>query len=127
MDAEQLRSYCLSKALTEEDTPFGPDVVAFKVLEKAFALLALDEIPIRVNLKCDPQRALLLREQWPAVLPGYHMNKKHWNTVQLDGSVPYSTLAEWIDHSYERVVAGMTKKQQHQVDAAGGLQSDTPS
>lgn len=118
MDPERLRSYCLSKALVTEGTPFGPEVLVFKVLDKAFALLSLDDVPSRVNLKCEPDLAVELREAWPAVLPGYHMNKKHWNTVLLDGSIPDGRFLEWVDHSYGRVVAGMPKKQRMLVEAA---------
>ncbi len=118
MDQERLRTYCLSKPLVTEGTPFGPDTLVFKVLDKAFALMALSAIPGSVNLKCDPERALQLREAWPAVKPGYHMNKKHWNTVQLDGSVPDKLFLEWVDHSYAQVVAGMPKKHQRAVEEA---------
>ena len=112
MDAETLRRHCLAKPGSSESLPFGPDTLVFKVLDKAFALLALEAVPPRVNLKCDPDRALDLRAEWPdTVLPGYHMNKRHWNTVVLDGRVPSATVREWIDHSWDRVVAGMSARQ----------------
>jgi predicted DNA-binding protein (MmcQ/YjbR family) len=105
MNVEELREYCLNKPGTEETLPFGPDVIVFKVRGKAFLLLPLDEAPLRFNVKCDPDLAVELREQYSCVLPGYHMNKKHWNTVVVDGSVSVKQLKEWIDHSYE-LVAG---------------------
>lgn len=85
--------------------PFGPDDLVFKVDGKMFALLSLDEVPTRVNLKCDPDRALELRDRYEQVRPGYHMNKRHWNTVVLDGVVPDGTLREMIEHSFELVRA----------------------
>ncbi|NJO25359.1 MAG: MmcQ/YjbR family DNA-binding protein, partial [Bacteroidia bacterium] len=88
--------------------PFGPDVIVFKVSGKIFLLLPLDTEQLQFNVKCNPDLALELREQYPCVLPGYHMNKKHWNTIIADGSVPVKQLQEWIDHSYE-LVAGKKK------------------
>jgi predicted DNA-binding protein (MmcQ/YjbR family) len=93
-----------------EGTPFGADVVVFKVGGKIFALASLDDIPPRVNLKCDPERALDLRDRYEEVQPGYHMNKKHWNTVELTGTIPDAELRGMIDHSYELVVAPLPKK-----------------
>ena len=84
MDLAEFREYCLSKPGASEETPFGPDVLVFKVGGKMFALAALDEVPPRVNLKCDPDLALDLRDRYEQVTPGYHMNKKHWNTVEID-------------------------------------------
>jgi predicted DNA-binding protein (MmcQ/YjbR family) len=103
MNFETLREYCLSKPDVEEALPFGPDTLVFKVNSKVFLLVSLDEDPLRFNVKCDPERASELREQHAAVLPGYHMNKKHWNTIIVDGSVSNKLLKEWIDHSYELV------------------------
>ncbi|PYI87231.1 MAG: MmcQ-like protein [Verrucomicrobia bacterium] len=110
MDAEQFREYCLAKAGVTEGTPFGEDTLVFKVAGKMFALLALDAVPPRVNLKCDPDRALELRDRYEQVLPGYHMNKKHWNTVILDGAVPSQIIVEMIDHSYGLVQAKAKKR-----------------
>jgi predicted DNA-binding protein (MmcQ/YjbR family) len=104
MDLAQFREYCLSKCRTTEGTPFGPDVLVFKVGGKMFALAALDEVPTTVNLKCDPDLALELRDRYEQVRPGYHMNKKHWNTVKIDGGIPDVELRRMIDHSYELVV-----------------------
>ena len=109
MNIEQLRDYCLSKSGTEETLPFGPDTLVFKVKGKMFLLVGLDENPISFNVKCDPAKAIELREEYPCVQPGYHMNKKHWNTVVADGSVPSKLLKEWIDDSYE-LVAGKKKQ-----------------
>lgn len=103
MDVEQIRDYCLSKTGTEESLPFGPDVVVFKIEGKIFLLLSLDTNPVQFNVKCDPAKAEALREEYPGVKPGYHMNKKHWNTIIIDGSVSTKLLKEWIDHSFELV------------------------
>ena len=103
MDIESIRAYCLSKPDSEEALPFGPDVLVFKVKGKIFLLLPLDTVPLRFNVKCDPERAVELREQYAAVLPGYHMNKKHWNTVVADGSISSQLLRNWIDDSYDLV------------------------
>jgi predicted DNA-binding protein (MmcQ/YjbR family) len=109
MNAENFRAYCLSKAAATEGTPFGPENIVFKVRGKMFALLALDEVPPRVNLKCDPDLALELRDQYEQVEPGYHMNKKHWNTVVLDGVIPVREVEKMIDHSYDLVVQSLPK------------------
>lgn len=103
MNIETIRDYCLSKPNAEETLPFGPDVIVFKVNNKVFLLLTLDTEEIRFNVKCDPDLAIELREQYSSVLPGWHMNKKHWNTVVVDGTVPSKLIKEWIDHSYELV------------------------
>lgn len=109
MDIEQLRDYCLSKPFVEEGFPFGPETLVFKVNSKLFLLTSLDTSPLQFNVKCDPSLAEELREQFPCVLPGYHMNKKHWNTIIVDGSVSNNQLREWIDHSYELVQKGKRK------------------
>ncbi|OSZ81372.1 MmcQ-like protein [Chitinophagaceae bacterium IBVUCB2] len=103
MDIESLRQYCLSKPGVEETLPFGPDTLVFKVAGKIFLLTGLDSEELRFNVKCDPDKAIELREEFPCVLPGYHMNKKHWNTVVVDGSVSTKQLKEWIDDSYDLV------------------------
>jgi predicted DNA-binding protein (MmcQ/YjbR family) len=103
MDLAQFREYCLGKPCATESTPFGPDVLVFKVRGKMFALAALDEVPTAVNLKCDPDLALELRDRYEQVTPGYHMNKKHWNTVEIEGGVPDPELRKMIDHSYDLV------------------------
>jgi len=103
MNIESLREYCLSKPGAEETMPFGPDTLVYKVNGKIFLLTGLDEEQLSFNVKCDPDKALELREEFPCVQPGYHMNKKHWNTVVVDGSVADKQLKEWIDGSYELV------------------------
>ncbi len=110
MNLEAFREYCLAKPGAEETTPFGPDNLVFKVGGKMFALAGLDEVPARANLKCDPDRALELRDRYEEVQPGYHMSKKHWNTVDLEGRIPERELEEMIDHSYELVVKSLSKK-----------------
>jgi predicted DNA-binding protein (MmcQ/YjbR family) len=109
MNIESFREYCLGKPAATESMPFGPDNIVFKVEGKMFALAALDEVPPRVNLKCDRDLALELRDRYEQVLPGYHMNKKHWNTVVLDGVIPEKEIRKMIDHSYELVVQSLPK------------------
>jgi predicted DNA-binding protein (MmcQ/YjbR family) len=109
MDLAEFREYCLSKPSATEGTPFGPDVLVFKVASKMFALAALDEVPTTVNLKCDPDLALDLRERYEQVRPGYHMNKKHWNTVEIESGIPDAELRKMIDHSYALVIKGLPK------------------
>jgi len=108
MNIEELREYCLSKKGTEETFPFDEVTLVFKVMGKMYALTGLDH-DLFVNLKCDPEKAIELREEYESVLPGYHMNKKHWNTVNIDGSIPTNKIHEWIDHSYNLVVKSLTK------------------
>ena len=109
MDLESFREYCLNKPHVTEGTPFGEDVLVFKVAGKIFALAPLDEVPARANLKCDPDLALELRDRYEQVQPGYHMNKKHWNTVEIDSEIPEPELRRMIDHSYELVVKSLPK------------------
>lgn len=110
MNIESLRDYCLSKPGAEETLPFGPDTLVYKVGGKVFLLTGLDSEQLSFNVKCDPGRAVELREEFSCVQPGYHMNKKHWNTVIVDGSVPSRLLKEWIDHSYDLVSASLPGK-----------------
>ena len=105
MNIETLQQYCLSKPDVEETLPFGPDTLVYKVNGKVFLLTGLDSEDFRFNVKCDPDKALELREEFPCVLPGFHMNKKHWNTIVVDGSASSQQLKEWIDHSYDLVTA----------------------
>jgi predicted DNA-binding protein (MmcQ/YjbR family) len=111
MNIEELREYCLSKPGAEETFPFGPDTIVFKVAGKAFLLCSLGGIELSFNVKCDPELAIELREQYASVQPGYHMNKKHWNTILVDGSVTVRLLKDWIDHSYQQVVKGLSRKE----------------
>ncbi len=110
MNIETIREYCLSKIGAEETLPFGPDTLVYQVGGKAFLLTGLDSEDLHFNVKCDPEKAIELREEFGCVLPGYHMNKKHWNTVVVDGSVSAKELKEWIDHSYDLVTASLPAK-----------------
>jgi predicted DNA-binding protein (MmcQ/YjbR family) len=109
MELESLRAYLLKKKGASEEFPFGPEVMVFKVGGKIFALVFLEDSPLSINLKCDPDLAMHLREFYEAVQPGYHMNKKHWNTIYLDGSVPDDELLAMINDSYDLVVKGLKK------------------
>jgi predicted DNA-binding protein (MmcQ/YjbR family) len=102
MNIESIREYCLSKKNVTECMPFGDDTLVYKVSGKIFILANLDG-DLTINLKCDPAFALELRERYTSVIPGYHMNKKHWNTVMIDGSIPDREIFEWIDHSFNLV------------------------
>ena len=110
MNVEEIRDYCLSKNAVEEGFPFGESTLVFKVHGKIFLLLALDTQPPQFNAKCAPDKAIQLRETYSCVLPGYHMNKQHWNTIVCDNSVPKKLLFEWIDHSYDLIVGSLPKK-----------------
>ncbi len=109
MNFTSLRAYLLDKTGSHEEFPFGPSVLVFKVMGKMFALVSLEERPLRINLKCDPELALHLRAAYPAVQAGYHMNKKHWNTVILDGTIPREVLLAMIDDSYNLVINTLKK------------------
>jgi predicted DNA-binding protein (MmcQ/YjbR family) len=110
VNLEKFREYCLSKPGASEGTPFGETVLVFKVGGKIFALASLDDVPARANLKCDPDLALELRDRYEQVRPGYHMNKKHWNTIEIEAGVPDVEIRKMIDHSYELVArSGPTK------------------
>jgi predicted DNA-binding protein (MmcQ/YjbR family) len=100
----------MSRPDVEESLPFGPDTLVFKVSGKIFLLTGLDSEELSFNVKCDPEKALELREEYACVVPGYHMNKKHWNTINVDGSVSDRILKEWIDHSYDLVAKPLPKK-----------------
>lgn len=106
MDIEQVWEYCKAKPGAEECFPFGPETLVFKVKGKIFLLASLDKQPLQFNVKCDPERAIDLREKFACVLPGYHMNKKLWNTVVVDGTIPTYDLQEFIDDSYRLVSKG---------------------
>jgi predicted DNA-binding protein (MmcQ/YjbR family) len=116
LNIEAFRSYCLSKKGVTEEFPFGEDTLVFKVMGKMFALTDV-ELFESINLKCDPEKAVQLREEYPAVLPGYHMNKKHWNTVLMDEGLGERLIKEWIDKSYDLVVASLSKSLQCQLKA----------
>lgn len=110
MDIESLRDYCLAKHAVEEGFPFGDSVLVFKVGGKLFLLARLDTPVLEFNVKCDPEQAIEWREQYAAVQPGYHMNKRLWNTITADGSVPVKVIRQMIDDSYALVVASLPKK-----------------
>ena len=109
MDFQQCREHCLMQLQSTEDFPFGPDIYVYKVVGKIFAILSETQREARVNLKCDPAEAIMLRDIFAAVTPGYHMNKQHWNTVVLDGSVPVNELKRQIENSYQLVVKSLPK------------------
>ena len=119
MDYDSLCTYLESKPGDRRDMPFGSEVLVFKVLHKMFALLAWQEDPLTITLKVEPVEALILRQQYSAVRPGYHMNKQHWNTVTLDGSIPEEALKQMIDDSYNLVVRGMTRADQARLKTEG--------
>ena len=111
MTLEQLKAYLLDKKGSVEERPFGPEALVYKVMGKMFALVAWEADPLTISLKCDPDEALFLRDIYTAVRPGYHMNKKHWNTVTVDGAVPEKEFRRMIDDSYNLVVKGLTNAQ----------------
>ncbi|PRY53884.1 putative DNA-binding protein (MmcQ/YjbR family) [Arcticibacter pallidicorallinus] len=108
MNIEDYREFCLSLKGTTEGFPFGDDTLVVKVKDKVFSLASLE--PFSFNVKCDPEKAIELRELYPDVLPGYHMNKRHWNTIQISGAVPDELLRQWIRDSYDLVVGSLPKK-----------------
>jgi predicted DNA-binding protein (MmcQ/YjbR family) len=114
MNIEEFRDYCLSLPATSEDLPFDETSLVFKVGKKMFALTDLKG-PFWINLKCNPAKAIELREQYPAVRPGFHMHKKHWNTIEVDGSVSDDLLRQWIKESYDLVLQGMTRKEKEMI------------
>lgn len=114
MNVEELRAYCLNKKGVTESTPFDDVTLVFKVMNKMFALTDV-EGDLSVNLKCDPEKAIELRQEYDAVIPGYHMNKKHWNTIAIDGSIPAKQIQQWIDDSYDLIVRSLTKKLQEEL------------
>lgn len=116
MNIEDLRDYCLQKPAVTEGLPFGEDILVFKVAEKIFLLTSINKAE-SFNVKCDPELAVELREKYTEVKPGYHMNKKMWNTVSLYGSLTTRQLHEMIDHSYQQVVKGLPKKVQEEINA----------
>ncbi|MCB0687014.1 MAG: MmcQ/YjbR family DNA-binding protein [Saprospiraceae bacterium] len=110
MQVDEIRKYCLAKRYVTEDMPFGQDTLVFRIGGKMFLLTNLSSEVTSVNLKCDPVRAIELRDQYESIRPGYHMNKKHWNTVVSDDSIPRKLLLELIDHSYELVLKSLSNK-----------------
>ena len=110
MNLEDFRLYCLAKAHVTEEFPFDDTTLVFKVAGKMFAITGLDDPEFKVNLKCDPDRSIELREQYESIRPGWHMNKVHWNTVHVDGSFSDRLFLELVDHSYDLVVQSLPKK-----------------
>ncbi|HVO41313.1 MAG TPA: MmcQ/YjbR family DNA-binding protein [Aggregatilineales bacterium] len=118
MDCHTLSRYCLEKRGATESFPFGDSVRVFKVMNKVFALMPINA-PLQISLKCEPSLAYMLRLTYTGVQPGYHLNKDHWNTVTCDGSIPDAELLGMIDHSYELVVKGLTRKDREKLAAEG--------
>lgn len=116
MNIEAISEYCRRKKGVTEDFPFDEDTLVIRVMNKIFLLASLEKVPLEINLKCDPGLAIELREKYDAVQPGYHMNKSHWNTVIIDGSVPQMELKKMIDHSYEQVAKGLKKSDKVNLD-----------
>ena len=115
MNIETLREYCLSKKAVTEDFPFGETTLVFRIKDKIFLLVALDADPLQFNAKCDPEKAIELREAYDAIKPGYHMNKKHWNTIVVDGSISTKLIKEMIDDSYDLIVQSLPKKSREEL------------
>ncbi|MFN8205855.1 MAG: MmcQ/YjbR family DNA-binding protein [Bacteroidales bacterium] len=115
MDAEEIREYCLAKKGVTESFPFDEVTLVFKVGGKMFALVSLDG-DLGINLKCDPELAIELRERYTSVTPGFHMAKSHWNTVQIDGTVSDKLIREWVDHSYDLVKSSLPRKIRDSLD-----------
>ena len=115
MNIEAYRAYCLSLAGTTEGLPFGDETLVFKVMDKVFALTGVDNFDF-INLKCDPEEAVLLREEFDFVQPGYHMNKKHWNSVYVDGRATDEQIRQWTKASYDLVVKGLPKKVREELE-----------
>jgi predicted DNA-binding protein (MmcQ/YjbR family) len=116
MTPDELRDFCLDRNGAYEDFPFSPEISVFKVGGKIFAISALDGRPLQVSLKCEPELAVRLREAHEAIVPGYHLNKRHWNTVTLDAGVPDETVRELIEDSYDLVVAGLPRMERLKLD-----------
>lgn len=123
MDYQTSKQYLLSKPEAEESEPFGEGVPVFKVSNKVFAILGMNDGVGQLNLKCDPDEALALRDIFDAVIPGYHMNKKHWNTVILDGTVPAGEIERMIDHSYALIVKGLKKLEREGIELRHGQEA----
>lgn len=111
MEFKNLHNYLMKQKGAQEERPFGPDVRVYKVMGKMFALIP-DDAPLRISLKCDPDEALFLRDMYTAVQPGYHLHKKHWNTVTVDSTIPAAEIERMVDMSYQLVVKGLKKSDQ---------------
>jgi predicted DNA-binding protein (MmcQ/YjbR family) len=122
MDAMELRAACLRRPGAVEDFPFGPQHSVFKVAGKIFALSALDRVPLEVSVKCEPELATELRRSYPAIRPGYHLNKRHWNTVTIDGSLPDRLVHDMIEDSYDLVVSALPRRVREQLGWSPGAE-----
>jgi predicted DNA-binding protein (MmcQ/YjbR family) len=120
MDAAELRRWCLAQAGAVEDFPFGPEHSVFKVGGKMFALSALDRMPLEVSVKCEPELAVELRASYGAIRPGYHLNKRHWNTIALDGSLPDQLVRDLIEDSYDLVANALPKRKRETLPMDAG-------
>ena len=114
MDIESIRQYCLSKKATTEGFPFDDNTLVFKVAGKIYLATNLNALPLRITLKCDPEKAIDLRERYESIIPGYHSNKKHWNTMALNGEIPKNIIHKLINHSYDLVIKKLPKKVKEQ-------------
>jgi predicted DNA-binding protein (MmcQ/YjbR family) len=124
VDATELRSWCLRQAGAIEGFPFGPETSVFKVSAKIFALTALERTPLEVSVKCEPELAVSLRSSYPAIRPGYHLNKRHWNTITLDGSLPDQLVRDLIEDSYDLVVSALPKRGREELGWAPGTEAE---
>lgn len=124
IELEDVREYCLLLPEVTEGYPFGEDHLVFKVKDKMFCLMSLEAFPSTMNLKCEPDRAIELREQYDGIAPGYHMNKKHWNTLTLDGSIPDDVVLDLVRHSFDRVVKGLKKSERDEINEALRIQDE---
>lgn len=116
MNIETVRSYCLSKKGIAESFPFNETTLVIKVMNKIFALINLDS-KLTISLKCDPEKAITLREEYSFVIPGYHLNKQHWNTIYIDDSISDLLIKQWIDHSYDLIVKSLPKKLKQELES----------
>jgi predicted DNA-binding protein (MmcQ/YjbR family) len=113
MELNTVKKFCAQKPGSKEEFPFDPQTLVFKVRGKMYALLSLDEEPLHINLKCDPGQAQVLRAMHDSIQPGYHMNKEHWNTITLDGTLPDELIFRLIDESYDLVIAKLPKSKRN--------------
>jgi predicted DNA-binding protein (MmcQ/YjbR family) len=124
VDALALRRWCLAQTGSVEEFPFGPATSVFKVGGKVFAISALDRVPLEVSVKCEPELAVELRGTYPAIRPGYHLNKRHWNTVTLDGTLPDRLVRDLIEDSYDLVVSALPKRTRTRLGWEAGASRD---
>lgn len=122
-DPERIREYCLNKAGVTEDDPFGPDVIVYKVMNKIFLFMSLNE-PVFFSVKNDPETIVELREKYSDVTPGYHLNKKHWNSVAIQNTIPDDEIREWIDRSYELIAASLKKSDRETLNKMNGKHAE---